>query len=317
MKGISVVWISETDLTNLNSGEGESNYIDVKKYKSEGMEFPYVSGQAMRYYIKEAMRRNLEDGEYMCVPDDRGETCGLIEKCLVCDLFGFMRPFEGAAPGGGGANIRTSPVKVSPATGLLPFEDNSVIDFLTRRHRGEKLEGDIVNIEIGTNMYKCGLSIDVRRVGGEEVVDQSERVMKIEYEIDVNSRKSRIVKVLEALRFLTDYSKQARLLTDFTPDLICIAFQNVYSHRLQKLFNLARDNGKIKRIMDINRFKEILDDVNEYSDKILLGSISGILQNQKEVGEAYREIAGDSAEVMEPKDVIGEAIKYMKQQKLQ
>lgn len=317
MKGISIVWLSETDLTNLNSGEGESNYVDVKKYKSEGMEFPYVSGQAMRYYIKEAIRRSLSDEEYMCVPDDRGETCGDIKKCLTCDLFGFMRPFEGPARGGGGADIRTSPVKVSPAVGLLPFEDNSVIDFLTRRHRGEKLEGDIVNIEIGTNIYKCGISIDVNRIGGEEVVNQPTRMMNIKYEVDAHRRKSRVVKVLEALRFLTDYSKQARLLTDFTPDLICVAFQDVYSHRLQKLFSFRRDNGSIQRAVNTNRFKEILNDVKEYSDNILLGSISGILQNQMEVKEAYKEIIGSSAVVMEPKDVIREAIKYMEQQNLQ
>ena len=200
MKGISIVWLSETDLTNLNSGEGESNYIDVKKYKSEGMEFPYVSGQAMRYYMKEAIRRNLSEKEYMCVPDDRGETCGKITECLNCDLFGFMRPYSGEEKGGGGARIRTSPVKVSPAIGLLPFEDNSVIDFLTRRYKGEKLEGDIVNIEIGTNIYKCGLSVDVRRIGGEEEVDRETRTMKIKYDIDTDKRKERIVKVLESLR---------------------------------------------------------------------------------------------------------------------
>ena len=317
MKGISIVWLSETDLTNLNSGEGESNYIDVKKYKSEGMEFPYVSGQAMRYYMKEAIRRNLSDTEYMCIPDDRGETCGNIKECLVCDLFGFMRPFAGDERGGGGAKIRTSPVKVSPAMGLLPFEDNSVIDFLTRRHGGEKLEGDIVNVEIGTNIYKCGLSIDIRRVGGEEKPDQTTKSLQIKYEIDAATRKVRIVKVLEALRFLTDFSKQSRLLTDFTPDLICIAFQDVYSHRLQKLFNFTRENGGVAKTLDTKRFKEILNDVKEYSGRVLLGSISGTLQNQQELEETFKEVMGDSAVVVEPKDVIREAIEYMKQQNLQ
>lgn len=316
MKGISIVWLSETDLTNLNSGEGESNYIDVKKYKSEGMEFPYVSGQAMRYYMKEAIRRNLGEKEYMCVPDDRGETCGNITECLNCDLFGFMRPFGGEERGGGGARIRTSPVKVSPAVGLLPFEDNSVIDFLTRRHKGEKLEGDIVNIEIGTNIYKCGLSVDVRRIGGEEDVDQQTRTMRIKYEVDADKRKERIIKILESLRLLTDYSKQARLLTDFTPDLICISFQNVYSHRLQKLFSFTENNGK-RKTLDINRFKEILRDVKEYSDSILLGRISGLLENQEQLTDAYREVMGSSAVVLEPKDVIGKSIEYVKQQNLQ
>lgn len=42
-----------------------------------------------------------------------------------------------------GADVRTSPIKISPAIGLLPFEDNSNIDFLTRKHRvgeGEKIK---------------------------------------------------------------------------------------------------------------------------------------------------------------------------------
>ena len=63
MKGVNIVWLSKTDLTNLNAGEGETNYIDIKKFKKEGKEFPYVSGQAMRFYIKEAIRRELEKGE--------------------------------------------------------------------------------------------------------------------------------------------------------------------------------------------------------------------------------------------------------------
>ncbi len=83
MKGLNLVWLSETDLTNLNAGEGESNYIDVKKFKKDGIEYPYVSGQAMRFYLKEAMRRGLEDTEYMCIPNDKGETCGDIKKWVV------------------------------------------------------------------------------------------------------------------------------------------------------------------------------------------------------------------------------------------
>ncbi len=67
MKGIEVVWLSQTDLTNLNAGEGEANFIDIKKYKKNGVEYPYVSGQAMRYYFKEAIRRNLAEDEYICV----------------------------------------------------------------------------------------------------------------------------------------------------------------------------------------------------------------------------------------------------------
>ena len=298
LKGLNVVWLSETDLTNLNAGEGESNYIDVKKFKKDGIEYPYVSGQAMRFYLKEAMRRGLEDTEYMCIPNDKGETCGDIKKCIMCDLFGFMTTIKGK-----GAVTRVSPVKVSPAIGLLPFDENANVDFLTRRHRvseGAKMEGDIVNVEIGTNIYKGGVSIDMVRVGSTEKVNEEIRAVSIENVVDIPEKKKRVKKMLEALRYIADYSKQARLLTDFSPDIIAISSQNKYTHRLQKLFNL--NNG---RELNIQRLNEILDDVSEYSDKILFGMVSGIVKNEAEVKKA---IEAKGIKVKTPSEVINEAI---------
>jgi len=301
MKGIEIVWLSKTDLTNLNSGEGESNLIDIKKFKKNGIEYPYVSGQAMRYYIKEAIRRNLKEGEFMCVPDDKGEPCGEPKKCIACDLFGYMKTIKDR-----GADTRVSPVKVSPAIGLLPFDENSTIDFLTRRHRGtEKAEGDIVNVELGVNIYKVGIAIDVQRAGGEEKIEN--RQVKIEYFIDENERKNRISKVIEALRFLTDYSKQARLLTDFTPDFIIIAFQDIYSHRLQKAIDFK--DGKL----DIERLKAVLKDVKEYSSKIFVGLLPGLLENEEEVRKVFSELGLD---VKTPDKAIKEAVDYLENSKL-
>ena len=298
MKGINIVWLSETDLTNLNAGEGESNYIDVKKYRKGGVEYPYVSGQAMRFYLREAIRRTLNDDEYMCVPDDQGETCGDIEKCINCDLFGFMRTVKGK-----GAVTRVSPVKVSPAQGLLPFDENANVDFLTRRHRATEageIEGDIVNVEIGTNIYKAGVAIDIARVGAEEIIDEKERTVKIEPVIDENAKKSRIKKMIEAIRFISDYSKQARLLTDFTPDVIAISFQDRYSHRLQKLFELDS-----KKNLNITRLSQILDDVSAYSSNILFGMVSGVVSNEDEVKDLLSE---KGIEVLTPAEAMEKAL---------
>ena len=298
MKGIEIVWLSKTDLTNLNSGEGESNFIDVKKFKKNGIEYPYVSGQAMRYYIKEAIRRNLNENEFMCVPDDKGETCGDIKNCIGCDLFGFMKPEKDV-----GARTRVSPVKVSPAIGLLPFDENSAVDFLTRRYRGgEKSEGDIVNVEIGVNIYKVGIAIDVKRVGGEEKIENG--TVKIDYCVNDEERKNRISKVIESLRYLSDYSKQARLLTDFTPDFIIIAFQDKYSHRLQKAVDLKANT------INVELLKAILNDVSEYSPKIFAGLIPCLFENEEEVKKLFEEM---NIEVKAPHEAIKDALSYLEE----
>lgn len=301
IKGLNAVWLAKTDLTNLNSGEGESNFVDVKKFKKNDVEYPYVSGQAMRFYLREAMRRNLEQNEYMCVSDDKGETCGKIEKCIMCDLLGFMKTEKGV-----GATMRVSPLKVSPAIGLLPFDQNANVDFLTRRHRvaeGQKMEGDIVNVEMSTNIYKAGISLDVIRVGSEEQIDAETRTISVKNVVENSGRSIRIRKAVEALKYLTDYSKQARLLTDFSPDILAISLQSKYSHRLQKLFEL--ENGKD---LNIQRLNEILDDVLKYSNKLFFGMISGVVSNETDVKAAVEE---KGIKVTTPNEAIEEALKNL------
>jgi len=193
--------------------------------------------------------------------------------------------------------------------GLLPFEDNAVVDFLTRRHRmseGE-MSGDIVNVEVGLNLYKCGMAVDVARVGGEERVDEKERTVRIEHYLDGEERKKRVSKVLEAIRYLSDYSKQARLLTDFTPDLILIAFQNVYSHRLQKAFSV--NNGAV----DLQRLEAVIKDVEEYSPKMIAGILPGVIENDDDVRAKLEELG---VEVRSTNEAITGALEYLNEQTL-
>src|SRR5690606_31706470 len=121
--------------------------------------------------------------------------------------------------------------------------------------------GDIVNIEIGSNIYKAGISIDVIRVGNEEII--SDRSLSFESIVGENESKKRVRKVLESINYLTDYSKQSRLLTDFTPDIIAIALQTRYSHRLQKLFEIIEG-----RKLNVKRVRDVLQDLRANNDKI-------------------------------------------------
>jgi len=293
IKGIELVWLSQTDLTNLNSGEGGTNLVDVKKYLKDGIDYPYVSGQAMRFYLREAVRRDLPEDEFMCTPNDKGENCGNEKKCMNCDLFGYMLPKKGE-----GASVRVSPVKVSPAMGLLPLDDNSTIDFLTRKkHKavGEKTVGDIVNVELGVNIYKCGVSIDIRRVGTNEELDEESKVLNLNSFINDDERNQRIISVLEGIRFISDYSKQSRLLTDFTPDIILGASQTRYSHRLQKAFEIDKEKN-----LNLERFAAVIEDMKDYCD-IYFGLLPGVLTNEAEIKSKAKEL---NLEILTPSEVI-------------
>jgi len=309
MKAINAVWIARTDLTNLNSGIGGSNLVDVKKYKFNGIDYPYVSGQAMRFYWKEAIRRLISTNDY-CIANDKGETCGDIKKCILDDLFGFMTTEKKV-----GATTRISPIKMSPAMGLLALNDNLTIDFLTRRKPQEKageLKGDIVNVELTINLYKAGFSIDVVKIGGEEKIDPtSKRSKGIVYEIDRNTRKQRIILALKSFKNISDFSKQTRVLTDFSPDIILLSIQNNYNHLIQKALELKPDSS-IK--LNIERFDEILSDFKKTNDKIFAGMLSGAFKNEDKIREVLEKY---SISVTTPIQTIEAVYNLINQQTLE
>lgn len=324
VKAIQLVWLSKTDLTNLNSGEGGSNLVDIKKFRYGGQEFPYVSGQAMRFYLKEAIRRHLRPEE-ACIADEQGETCGRITECVLCDLFGFMWTERAERRGEGRSHVRASPVKVSPAMGLLPLDYTMVTDFLTRRPRTTTVEAtseeearSIVNVELTVNIYKAGVCIDVQRVGREEEPQEIQSATEANRRFPIRSvylrdyvseqeRSRRIALLLDAIKDFSDYSKQARLLTDFTPDLVLITLQHNYSHRLQKALELRNDGTAT---VNSERLRQILTEVREElvnvngSPAWWAGMVDGIVDNAEEVRTVLRDLG---VPILTPRQAIDAA----------
>lgn len=304
MKAINAVWMARTDLTNLNSGIGGSNLVDVKKYKFNGLDYPYVSGQAMRHYWKEAIRRLVTINDY-CVANDKGETCGDVAKCVLDDLFGFMTTIKKGEDTAGGARTRVSPIKMSPAMGLMSLQDNLTIDFLTRRKPQEaagELKGDIVNVELVISLYKAGFSVDVVKVGGEEKIDPAQRKSRgIGYEVDGNCRKGRILLALKAFKNISDFSKQARFLTDFSPDLILLSVQDSYNHLIQKALELKPNSG-----IELNteRLDEIIADLKRAGDSLFVGMLSGSFKNEEKIREIFKKHGIDTTTPLQAIDNV-------------
>ncbi len=296
IKGISLTWLSKVDLSNLNSGEGGSNYIDVKKFKANNIDYPYVSGQAMRHYIKSAIRRLGAEG---CILNEKGEGCRDIQSCIICDLFGFMSPKAKS-----GAETRISPVKVSPAIGLYPLDENITVDFLTRKkYKGEKYIGDIVHVELAHNLYRCGISIDIRRVSAEEIPNSSEAKIELKEYGGIDQAKIRIKLLLRALLYLTEASKQSRLLTDFTPDFLVITFQKHFSNRIQKALSIQEYEK-----LDLVRFESIINDLKFDDNIIIVGMLPNTIREEQKIKKILEE---SDIPIFSPKKAIEESVKLL------
>ena len=61
-----------------------------------------------------------------------------------------------------------------------------------------------------------------------------------------------------------------------------ISVQEKYNHRLQKIFDLD-----VEKNLNLERINEILEDVSSFSDEIVVGWTSGIINNEKEVKKLF------------------------------
>jgi len=93
---LSAFTIAGGSLSALNSGEGYGNVVTLKRYTSNGHAYPYVSGQAIRFALRNSIREQVRN-DGACIYDEDGHSCGRPATCILCDLMGFMRA-EGKPP---------------------------------------------------------------------------------------------------------------------------------------------------------------------------------------------------------------------------
>lgn len=334
-KNISISWLFETELTNMNAGEGSSNLKELKTYNNG---LPYISGQSMRHALRESMKRENE-GKFKCTPE---YPCGDVENCWTCDLFGYLLPSEGTK--------RWSPIKASPALGQK--RNNITTDMIFRMvediectechkklyplsSRQKDDEGNLVkdikkgvelkcpyckkefeapyNIrqalaykQLTNNLYKTSISIDLENIGAEKIpkidvstqkLDGIKNILSIK-DID---KEERIKAILDGIYNLNDFANQSREMVNVSPDFVVISLQKTFNHRLASVFKLDEEGN-----INIDVFKSIINDIlTEKDNKIYLGYIKGIINNEEEVEKAIGEIK-DIIKCDTPREVFNE-----------
>ena len=274
LKGVAVVWLSKTDLSNLNAGEGGGGNVTELKTYDNGRK-PYASGQSVRHALREAIHRNNPDA-FLCVPET---PCTKVEECWLCDLFGFLNPKSGE-----GFDRRWSPIKATPALGQIASD--VVTDLLIRMSDKEK-EGKqtsdqrIAYVQIMANVYRIGLSLDIANIG--KVItpqydgkgkDAKFNGWETTVEIEQEKKIERTVAVLEAIGGISDFAKQARNATSLAPDIFIASTHTRYSHRTLRALELD-DDGNV----NTETLRVILQDLEDDGAKLFCGFTPRVVEN--------------------------------------
>lgn len=301
IKGITMVWLSKTDLSNLNAGEGGGGNVTELKTYDNGPK-PYASGQSVRHALREAIERN-NPGVFHCTPES---PCGDIETCWLCDLFGFLNPKLDE-----GFERRWSPIKATPALGQIASD--IVTDLLirmsdkpkpkTRRAQTEddqkssdneeqrKRDQRMAYVQMMSNVYRIGLSVDFANIGFAKKAKYDGSGNKAEFKgweeltnISLDERKKRAIAVLEAIGGITDFAKQARNAASLSPDIFIASIHLRYSHRTLRALE-CDDDGKV----DTETLKVILEDLRDEKATLFFGFTPNVVENGDELLATVKE----------------------------
>lgn len=336
-KAVVLGMLFKVDVANPNAGWTEENVTPLKKIETpDNRQHPYISGQALRRYLRDTLKENLDVDDngkplYSFSPEEPGPdpkspilTAGRPDLYIDDDLFGFMRAVRE------GTRRRESPLRVSAAFGLFPYggdRDLGTRSALQVTH-DPKRGGAVFETEVTSNVFRTTWLLELDRVGywlGYEnaddhtlwVAEETGTVQLAEKQMGYwgrradTERKTRVKAVLRAIKYLKGGARQARLLIELVPQML---IYTRCTHKVAMFLNslqVAPADGCYNLIE--GPLMEILKDYADYIQALFIGLRDGFVSLSKaELLEHVKSALGKQAETVKPEVVsIGEAVDKM------
>jgi len=222
-KSFSITLLTPVSFASLNGGDKEAaNISSIKKLTRGNKDYPYVSAQALRRALRDqlgTMGHKLSEGQAATIKKGAATTLQDPVNYIDDDLFGFMEAEKGEEGEKGGANKRTSPVRVSPLLALEEYKGN--LDFGTN-YMSVKSGGDpnIFETEIHGGLYRGTILIELDRVGIDEALSPK-------WKIDSKQREIRVLALLTVIQNLWTSGRSSRFLADLSPKFVAAALTKV------------------------------------------------------------------------------------------
>jgi len=296
---IDAPW-SALNNAGMDVGERTDNAVKVKVVRKGRDVYPYVSGQAVRYWWRDTLSKKFG---WNLSPVQRVAKVAYTTANPIDydddDMFGYMRAAkeeveqEGKRKKVNVTVTRISPLKNSPLLSIYPYNPTDDFGVMARQE-----EGDPVPYEhqFYSTIFKGIFSIDIDLAGkfyeiektgyknmSPKLIEKAKK-MNLEHKEDegswkmpVDIRRKRIKDVLLALPYLSGGAKLTEHLTDVSPKFLILAVIEGGNHIFM---NIANENG-------IN-FKALYQTVEDYKDIILsdiyIGKREGFLDEmEKEI----------------------------------
>jgi CRISPR-associated protein Cst2 len=277
-KAIVIGYLAKVSAANVNASHTEGNVVVAKKVTlPDGSTIPYISGQAVRRMLRDRLE---ELGYSLSEPFARVEGQEVTPpvrpwEFVDEDLFGYLDP--------SGGRRRTSPVRVSAAVGLFPFQGDRDLGTRSFERFGQAMAagGNMFETELYANLFKGTVLVELDRVGvfrPLEIGEDAERILP------ADERRKRLQTLFEALNLLWGGGRTARMLADLSPKFLAYARLRVKHPVFLEALVAHYEDGKY--VLELEPLKNALDKFQSYREQTLFGLEPGIFGNEDEIRSA-------------------------------
>ena len=274
-KAIVIGYLAKVSAANVNASHTEGNVVVAKKVTlPDGSTIPYISGQAVRRMLRDRLE---ELGYPLSEPFARVEGQEVTPpvrpwEFVDEDLFGYLDP--------SGGRRRTSPVRVSAAVGLFPFQGDRDLGTRSFERFGQAMAagGNMFETELYANLFKGTVLVELDRVGvfrPLEIGEDAERVLP------ADERRKRLQTLFEALNLLWGGGRTARMLADLSPKFLAYTRLRVKHPVFLEALVAHYEDGKY--VLELEPLKNALDKFRSYREQTLFGLEPGIFGNEDEI----------------------------------
>ncbi len=280
-KAIVIGYLAKVSAANVNASHTEGNVVVAKKVTlPDGTTVPYISGQAIRRMLRDRLEElgyplsepfATVSGQEVTPPVRPWE---FIDE----DLFGYLDP--------SGGRRRTSPVRVSAAVGLFPFQGDRDLGTRSFERFGQEMAagGNMFETELYANLFKGTVLVELDRVGVFKPLETGE---KNERTLPADERRKRLQALLEALNILWGGGRTARMLADLSPKFIAYARLSVKHPIFLEALVAYYEDGKYA--LELAPLVNALQKFADYREQTLFGIEPGIFGNEEEIRAALQE----------------------------
>lgn len=310
----------DVDVVALNNAgksttSNNDNVVATKQIFKNGKRYVYVSGQAWRYWWREALQKNLD---WNLSPVIRENKIAFTNANPIAfaddDVFGYMRAASEEVTDDKGkqkkVNItvtRISPLKNSAIVSIAPTTPVENWSSMSRQ------EGDAVPYakQEYSAIMKGMFSLDLNMVGTFSnynrtgYLNLSEKLKKEALEtgcveiddayiknekgnpaklvqLDKNVRIKRITDTLQALKYISGGAMQTNNMGDVTPKFIILATTNTGNHPFSTVIKNIGDKDEVVAL-NIEGIREIINDYKAtFVGKIFIGKRSGFFDDNND-----------------------------------